>query len=52
MFHKTKRTVKTPSSEQVRQPIFKTSMQQHMNYSKHLEPLAQIVDPFIKHKMA
>ena len=51
-FHKTKRTVKTPSSEQVRQPIFKTSMQQHMNYSKHLEPLAQIVDPFIKHKMA
>ncbi len=40
-FHQTKRAVKTPSSEQVRQPIFKTSMQQWRNYESHLGPLKQ-----------
>jgi len=38
-FHKTKRNIKTPSSEQVRQPIFKTALQQWENFESHLEPL-------------
>jgi tetratricopeptide (TPR) repeat protein len=38
-FHKTQRAVRTPSSEQVRQPIFKTSVQQWQHYEKHLQPL-------------
>jgi hypothetical protein len=42
-FHKTKRIIKTPSSEQVRQPIFKDSMQQHKNFEAQLEPLKRIL---------
>lgn len=38
-FHKTKRQIKTPSSEQVRQPIFRTSMNQWENFSEQLAPL-------------
>ena len=38
-FHKSKRAVRTPSSEQVRQPIFKTAMQQWRNYEDYLTPL-------------
>jgi hypothetical protein len=43
-FHKTKRTIKTPSSEQVRQPIFKDSMLQWKNYSA---PLQEMHDFFV-----
>lgn len=42
-FHKTKRTIKTPSSEQVRQPIFRDSMQQWKHYEEHLSPLKNIL---------
>lgn len=42
-FHKSKRAVRTPSSEQVRQPIFKTAMQQWRNYEAHLGPLMEIL---------
>ena len=38
-FHKTERAVRTPSSEQVRQPIYKSSVQQWQNYESYLEPL-------------
>ncbi len=38
-FHKTKRAVRTPSSEQVRQPIFKSGMRQWKNYEEFLQPL-------------
>ena len=38
-FHKTKRSVRTPSSEQVRQPIFRDSLDQWRNYAQWLEPL-------------
>ena len=38
-FHKTERAVRTPSSEQVRQPIYKSSVQQWRNYESYLEPL-------------
>jgi tetratricopeptide (TPR) repeat protein len=38
-FHKTKRTIKTPSSEQVRQPIFRDSMEQWKHFDEHLGAL-------------
>lgn len=38
-FHKTQRAVRTPSSEQVRQPIFTTAVQQWQHYEKYLQPL-------------
>jgi predicted Zn-dependent protease len=40
-FHKTERNVRTPSSEQVRQPIFSTALEQWKNYEPWLEPLKQ-----------
>jgi tetratricopeptide (TPR) repeat protein len=38
-FHKTKRSVRTPSSEQVRQPIFRDGLDQWKKYEPWLEPL-------------
>jgi hypothetical protein len=38
-FHKTRRNVKTASLWQVRQPIYKSSVERWRNYEKHLGPL-------------
>ncbi|MDH3441626.1 MAG: sulfotransferase, partial [Gammaproteobacteria bacterium] len=38
-FHKTERSVRTPSSEQVRQPIYTTGLQQWQNFENWLGPL-------------
>ena len=38
-FHKTKRSVRTPSSEQVRQPIFREGIGQWKKYAHWLGPL-------------
>ena len=38
-FHKTERNVRTPSSEQVRQPIFKSGLEQWKNFEPWLQPL-------------
>jgi hypothetical protein len=38
-FHKTERSVRTPSSEQVRQPIFRDSLDQWTKYEPWLAPL-------------
>jgi len=38
-FYKSKRSVKTPSAEQVRQPIYKSGMDYWKNYESHLEEL-------------
>lgn len=40
-FHKTKRTIKTPSSEQVRQPIYRSGRDQWKNFTAHLSPLKE-----------
>jgi tetratricopeptide (TPR) repeat protein len=49
-FHETKRSVRTASSEQVRQPIFKTGLEQWKNYSVQLselqDQLADIIDHY------
>ena len=38
-FHKTERNVRTPSSEQVRQPVYSTALEQWKHYEPWLEPL-------------
>jgi hypothetical protein len=40
-FHKTSRHIKTPSSEQVRQPIYRSGMEQWKNFESQLTPLKQ-----------
>jgi hypothetical protein len=38
-FHRTDRSVRTPSSEQVRQPIYRSGLEQWRNYEPWLTPL-------------
>lgn len=46
-FHKTKRSVRTPSSEQVRQPIFRDGLDQWKNYEAWLGPLRTALGPVL-----
>ena len=43
-FYKSSRPVKTPSAEQVRQPIYKSGLNYWKNYEKYLLPLKKIID--------
>ena len=43
-FYKSKRPVKTASSEQVRQPINKKGMGRWKPYASHLKPLLETID--------
>ncbi len=45
-FHKTQRSVRTPSSEQVRQPIFRDSLDQWKNYQPWLRKLTAALSGF------
>lgn len=47
-FYETERAVRTPSSEQVRQPIFQEGLQQWRNYEAHLDPLKQALGPLLE----
>ena len=40
-FHETRRSVRTPSSEQVRQPIFRDGLDQWRNFEPWLDPLRE-----------
>jgi len=42
-FYKSSRTVQTASVEQVRKPIYKSSVEKWKNYEKHLSPLIKIL---------
>jgi tetratricopeptide (TPR) repeat protein len=44
-FHKTKRSVRTPSSEQVRLPIFRDGLDQWKKYEPYLDPLREVLGP-------
>jgi tetratricopeptide (TPR) repeat protein len=44
-FHKTERFVRTPSSEQVRQPIYKSGLQQWRHFEAWLAPLKAALGP-------
>ena len=43
-FHKTKRNIKTPSSEQVRQPIYKNATEQWRHFEPYLAPLKKVLN--------
>ncbi|MDM3871399.1 sulfotransferase [Porticoccus sp. W117] len=45
--HKTKRSVRTASSEQVRQPIYKSGLEQWRHFEPWLEPLKSALGPEI-----
>jgi hypothetical protein len=50
-FHKTRRSVRTPSSEQVRQPIFRDGLEQWKKYEPWLGPLkAALGDALIRYR--
>jgi tetratricopeptide (TPR) repeat protein len=44
-FHRTERAVRTPSSEQVRQPIYRSAADEWRRYEAHLEPLRAALGP-------
>jgi hypothetical protein len=46
-FHETERAVKTASSEQVRKPIYASSVNLWRNYEKHLDSLVHILEPHL-----
>jgi Sulfotransferase family len=43
-FHESKRTVRTASLSQVRQPVYKKSVQRWKNYEEPLKPLFALID--------
>ncbi|MDT8320118.1 MAG: sulfotransferase, partial [Xanthomonadales bacterium] len=47
-FYETKRAIRTPSAEQVRQPIYTQGLEQWRHYEKHLEPLKKALGPVLK----
>lgn len=47
-FYETDRAVKTASSEQVRQPIYSSSVNLWRNYEWQLEPLIEILEPMLR----
>ena len=47
-FHDTKRAVKTASSEQVRRPIYSSSVNLWRNYEAHLDELVHILKPLLE----
>lgn len=46
-FHQTDRAVKTASSEQVRQPLYASSVDLWRNYETHLDELLQVLNPLL-----
>jgi tetratricopeptide (TPR) repeat protein len=46
-FHKTERAVRTPSSEQVRQPIYRDATDEWRAYEGHLDPLKAVLGPVL-----
>jgi len=46
-YHETERSVRTPSSEQVRQPIYRSGLEQWRNFEPYLEPLKDALGPVL-----
>jgi hypothetical protein len=47
-FHKTERAVRTASSEQVRQPIYRDATDEWRGYERHLEPLRRALGALVE----
>ncbi len=46
-FHRTQRVVTTASANQVRQPLYKSSVERWRRYEEQLEPLRKILEPLL-----
>ncbi len=46
-FYETERAIRTPSAEQVRQPVYQEGLEQWRYYEKHLGPLKKALGPAI-----
>jgi hypothetical protein len=46
-FYNTERPVRTPSSEQVRRPIYRDATEEWRPYEKHLGPLQEALGPVL-----
>ncbi len=46
-FYETKRAIRTPSAEQVRQPIYQSGLEQWRNFEAHLGPLKEALGPVL-----
>ena len=47
-FHKTERAIRTASSEQVRQPIYQSGLDQWRHFESHLEPMREQLSDLIQ----
>ncbi len=47
-FYETERAVRTPSSEQVRQPVYKEGLEQWRKFDAHLSPLKDALGPLLE----
>lgn len=48
-FYETERAIRTPSAEQVRQPVYKEGLEQWRHFEAHLEPLKKSLGSVLKH---
>ena len=46
-FYETERAIRTPSSEQVRQPVYTQGLEQWRNFDAHLGPLKEALGPLL-----
>ena len=49
-FHKTERSIRTPSSEQVRQPIYRAGLEAWRPYEPWLDPLKEALGPEVRRR--
>ena len=49
-YHRTERSIRTPSSEQVRQPIFRSSLEQWRHYEQWLGPLKEALGEDVRRR--
>ena len=49
-FYETDRAVRTPSSEQVRKPIYKDGLEQWRHFESHLDPLKEALGPEVRQR--
>ena len=49
-FHKTTRSIRTPSAEQVRQPIYKSGLEQWRNFEPWLDLLKEALGPELRER--
>lgn len=49
-FYETDRAIRTPSSEQVRKPIYKEGLEQWRHFEAHLDPLKEALGPEVRQR--